>query len=66
MSQKYHNGAFVFYRVSAQCGPMTPAEIERLAAQHSLPSSIATGTCRPSACRQADVTLSQRWHSSTR
>ena len=40
MSQKYHNGAFVFYRVGAQCQPMTPAEIERLAAQHSLPSSI--------------------------
>ena len=32
MSQKYTNGAFVFYRVGAQCQPMTPHEIERLAA----------------------------------
>lgn len=40
MSEKYKDGAFVFYRVSSQCQPMTPADIERLAAQHSLPASI--------------------------
>ena len=37
---KFAHGIFCFYRVSAQCQPMTPAEIERLAAQHNLPASI--------------------------
>lgn len=40
MSQKYANGAFCFYRTSAACVPMTPAEIEPLAQQHNLPASI--------------------------
>ena len=40
MSQKYSNGAFVFYRTGAQCQPMLPSEIERLAVQHHLPASI--------------------------
>ena len=40
MSEKFSNGAFVFYRVGAQCQPMIPHEIEQLAAQHNLPASI--------------------------
>ena len=40
MSQKYSNGAFVFYRAGAQCRPMLPSEIERLATQHHLPASL--------------------------
>ena len=40
MSQKYTNGAFVFYRAGSACQPMLPDEIERLAQQYSLPTSI--------------------------
>ena len=37
---KYENGAFCFWRTTPTMQPMTPAEIERLAAQHNLPASI--------------------------